>query len=104
MLAPLRVEREQLGRGRGASEVLRDAADLVVGERDAERAAERDGVVVRGRHHARWTPCGSGGGGALRRASAARTSLRAFACSRSTRPNTTVSSSANALAHFSASS
>ena len=74
MLAPLRVEREQLGVGRHAAEVLGDAPQLVVGERDADPAAARDGVVgARPPSQARATPGGSGGGGAFSSASAAST-------------------------------
>ncbi len=49
MLAPLRVEREQLGVGRQAAEVLGDAPQLVVGERDPDLATARDDVVEHAR-------------------------------------------------------
>ncbi len=42
MLAPLRVEREQLGVGRDAAQMFRDAPQLVVGEGDPDPAAARE--------------------------------------------------------------
>ncbi len=49
MFAPLGIEGEQLRIGRQPSEVLGDAPQLVVGEREPEAAAARDSVVERGR-------------------------------------------------------
>src|SRR5580704_746969 len=97
MFAPLGIEGEQLGVGRDAAEVRHDRAHFIRRERNADALALLDqafGIAVERFAHA--------GGGWFNVASACSTVERVLACTSSTRPNTIVSSSENALAHCSA--
>ncbi len=97
MLAPLRVEREQLGVARDAPQVPDDRPQLVGRKRDADAPALGDQTLGLAREVAVHAL-----GGTFNAASACSTAERMLACTSSTRPKTTVSSSANAFAHCSA--